>query len=246
MKLISYTTGADPRPGLALNSQIGLDLLTADPTLPGSWPALFEDMASVRAVHAKYTAELADLEANRSTLDGLPAPFFELGGQGGASLLTPIVAPSKIICVGLNYRDHAEEQNRPLPRQPMLFSKAPTCLQAHEKPIQIAADLTQVDAEGELAVVIGKRGRAIGRADASQYIAGYTCFNDVSDRAAQFADKQYFRGKSIDTGGPCGPWIVTPDELPEFGHGLEVTCRWNGEVMQRSNKIGRASCRERV
>ena len=93
----------------------------------------------------------------------------------------------------------------------------------------------QVDAEGELAVIIGRAGRAIRREDAAAHIAGYTCFNDVSDREAQYADKQFFRGKSIDTGGPCGPWIVTPDELPDFAHGLDVTCRWNGEVMQHSN-----------
>ena len=129
-------------------------------------------------------------------------------------LMAPIILPSKIIAVGRNYRDHAAEQNRPVPPAPMLFSKAPSCLQRHEGPIEIAADLDRVDAEAELAVVIGHPGRAIPRGLATEHIAGYTCFNDVSDRAAQFADKQFFRGKSIDTGGPCGPWIVTADELP--------------------------------
>ncbi len=117
----------------------------------------------------------------------------------------------------------------------MLFSKASTCLQAHDLPIDLSDDLTQVDAEGELAVVISRPGRAIRREDAARHIAGFTCFNDVSDRSAQYADKQYFRGKSFDTSGPCGPWLVTPDELPDFGHGLNITCRWNGEVMQQSN-----------
>jgi 2-keto-4-pentenoate hydratase/2-oxohepta-3-ene-1,7-dioic acid hydratase in catechol pathway len=84
-------------------------------------------------------------------------------------------------------------------------------------------------------VIVGRPGRRIARERAREHIAGYTCFNDVSDREAQHADKQFFRGKSIDTGGPCGPWIVTPDELPDLGHGLDVTCRWNGEVMQHSN-----------
>ena len=117
----------------------------------------------------------------------------------------------------------------------MLFSKAPSCLQTHGGPIELPEDLDQVDAEAELAVVIGKPGRRIPRERAREHIAGYTCFNDVSDRAAQYADKQFFRGKSIDTGGPCGPWIVTPDELPDLAHGLDVTCRWNGTVMQHSN-----------
>ncbi|MFT5234113.1 MAG: 2,4-diketo-3-deoxy-L-fuconate hydrolase [Candidatus Krumholzibacteriia bacterium] len=235
MKLITYMAGAGPRPGLALSSHIGLDLLVADPALANNWPALFADMGPVHALHAKHIGELAALESRRAGGEQLPAPFFEFGGAGNARLLPPITTPSKIICVGLNYRDHAEEQNRPLPKQPMLFSKAPSCLQACQRPIQISAELTQVDAEAELAVVIGKAGRAIKRADAAAHIAGYTCFNDVSDREAQYADKQYFRGKSIDTGGPCGPWLVTPDELPEFGHGLSVTCHWNGELMQSSN-----------
>ena len=84
-------------------------------------------------------------------------------------------------------------------------------------------------------MVISRAGRAIRLEDARAHIAGYTCFNDISDRDAQYSDRQYFRGKSIDTGGPCGPWIVTPDELPDLAHGLAITCKWNGEVMQSSN-----------
>ncbi|NTV04732.1 fumarylacetoacetate hydrolase family protein [bacterium] len=150
-------------------------------------------------------------------------------------LLPPIPAPSKIIAVGLNYRDHAEEQRKAPPPRPMLFSKATTCLQADRGPILLDSDLTQVDAEAELAVVIGRAGRRISRADAPAHIAGYMCFNDVSDREAQQADKQFFRGKSLDTGGPCGPWLVTPDELPPLADGLGITGTLNGEVVQRSN-----------
>jgi len=161
-----------------------------------------------------------------------PAPFFALKQ---ATLLSPIILPSKIIAVGLNYHDHASEQNKPLPARPMLFSKAPSCLQIPGGPIELPEDLDQVDAEAELAVIIGKPGRRIARENARDHIAGFTCFNDISDRAAQFADKQFFRGKSIDTGGPCGPWIVTPDELPDLASGLDIRCRWNGELMQESN-----------
>ena len=235
MKLITYTQGTDPRLGLALSDTVGIDLLAADPSLPGNWHLLFGDLDPVRRVHAQHLGRLADMESRIAAGDELPLPFVRLGRPGGAALLAPVILPSKIICVGLNYRDHAEEQNKPLPANPMLFSKAPTCLQAPLLPIEIAADLTQVDAEGELAVVISRPGRAIRREDAARYIAGYTCFNDVSDREAQYADKQFFRGKSIDTGGPCGPWIVTPDELPEFATGLDIKCRWNGEIMQHSN-----------
>jgi len=235
MKLITFTQGTDPRPGLALSETVGVDLLAADPSLPGNWHILFGDLTGVRLVHKRHVERLGEMETFLAAGQDLPLPFVKLGGPRGAALLAPIILPSKIICVGLNYRDHAAEQNRALPGNPMLFSKASTCLQATGLPIQIGEDLTQVDAEGELAVIIGRPGRAIQREAAADYIAGYTCFNDVSDRAAQYADKQYFRGKSIDTGGPCGPWIVTPDELPELAHGLDIKCRWNGEVRQQSN-----------
>ena len=101
--------------------------------------------------------------------------------------------------------------------------------------MELDDDLNEVDAEAELAVIIGKAGRRIPRELAAEHIAGYTCFNDVSDREAQYADRQFFRGKSIDTGGPCGPWIITPDELPPLAHGLEITGSLNGMVMQQSN-----------
>jgi 2-keto-4-pentenoate hydratase/2-oxohepta-3-ene-1,7-dioic acid hydratase in catechol pathway len=222
MRLITYTQGSDPRPGLALDDAVGLDLLAADPTLPDNWHGLFAVMDQVRVLHDEF--------AGRTDAPALPR--FALAE---ALLLPPVLMPQKIIAVGRNYRAHAEEQNRPLPAKPMLFSKAPSCLQRHEGPIEIAADLDRVDAEAELAVVIGRPGRAISRAAAPDHIAGYMCFNDVSDRTAQQADKQFFRGKSIDTGGPCGPWIVTPDELPPLAAGLDITCRWNDEVMQHAN-----------
>jgi len=232
MKLITTTQGMDPRPGLALSETVGLDLPTADPSLPSNWHALLPDLGRVRAVFDKHVDRLDEMEALVTAEQNLLLPFLDLAAT---RLLAPIILPSKIIAVGLNYRDHAEEQNRELPSRPMLFSKATTCLQAPGYPIELPEDLKQVDAEAELAVVIGKPGRAIARENVRDHIAGYTCFNDVSDREAQYSDKQYFRGKSIDTGGPCGPWIVTADELPDLARGLEITCLWNGEIMQQSN-----------
>ena len=232
MKLITYLQGADPRPGLALSETVGIDLLATNPSLPANWHALYSNLDPVRAVHEAHAGLVGEMETSRLGGQDLPLPFVDLTR---VMLLAPMILPSKIICVGLNYRDHAEEQNKPLPPRPMLFSKASTCLQAPNLAIELPDDLTQVDAEGELAVIISKPGRSISRAQAVDHIAGYTCFNDVSDRQAQYADKQFFRGKSIDTGGPCGPWIVTPDELPEFAHGLKITCSWNDTVMQSSN-----------
>lgn len=232
MKLITTTQGTEARPGLALSETVGVDLLAADPSLPDNWHALFPVIDAVRRVEAAHRGRLGEIEKARLAGERLPLPFFALTD---VTLLAPIILPQKIICVGLNYRDHAEEQNKKLPERPMLFSKAPSCLQIPGGPIELAEDLTQVDAEAELAVVIGRPGRRIPKEKAREHIAGYTCFNDISDREAQYADKQFFRGKSIDTGGPCGPWIVTPDELPDLAKGLAVRCRWNGELMQESN-----------
>ena len=232
MRLITYTRGTDIRPGLAMSDQIGLDLLAANPSLPPNWHALFAALDEVRNQWERHRDQAVQLEAALAGGNPLPLPFFALRD---AVLLAPILLPSKIIAVGLNYRDHAREQGKQPPERPMLFAKAPSCLQADGRPIEIPAGLEQVDAEAELAVVISRPGRAIPRERAAEHIAGYTCFNDVSDREAQYADKQFFRGKSLDTGGPCGPWIVTPDELPDLAHGLRITCRWNDTVMQDSN-----------
>jgi len=232
MKLITYIQGSAPRTGLAFGGAVGVDLATADPACRGDWKELFADLDRVRALHDRLAARVDEQVACLASGGELAPPWLDLRQ---VRLLAPVLMPSKIICVGLNYRDHAEEQNKPLPPRPMLFSKASTCLQRPGGPIELPDDLERVDAEAELAVVIGKAGRRIDRARAREHVAAYTCFNDVSDREAQHADKQFFRGKSIDTGGPCGPWLVTPDELPDLGRGLDVTCRWNGEVMQHSN-----------
>lgn len=223
MKLITFAHPAGPRPGVALSDKIFLDLLAADPELPGDWPRLF--------AHIDRVADLAaHWREPGGVIDGVP-----LISSAKYPLLPPITVPSKIVAVGLNYRDHAEEQSKQPPVQPMLFSKASTCLQAHDRPIVLEPDLTRVDAEAELAVVIGRAGRGIEREAAADHIAGYMCFNDVSDREAQRSDKQFFRAKSLDTGGPCGPWLVTPDELPPLAHGLSIRGLLNGDVVQDSN-----------
>jgi len=223
MKLISFSHPAGPRPGVALSDKVHLDLLAADPDLPAGWNLLFARLDRVAELVAQW-------HGPGGVIDGVP-----LISSTKHPLLPPVIAPSKIIAVGLNYRDHAGEQNRPTPAQPMLFSKATTCLQAPAGPIVLDPDLTHVDAEAELAVVIGRAGKRISREDAPDHIAGYMCFNDVTNREAQRADKQFFRGKSMDTGGPCGPWIVTPDELPPLARGLEIAGYLNDDRVQHSN-----------
>lgn len=145
----------------------------------------------------------------------------------------PIPDPSKIVAVGLNYMDHALEQGKSPPDAPLLFAKAPTCLVGHRDPIVLPPQESKVDAESELCVVIGSRAARVDADGARRAILGYTIMNDVSGRGAQYGDKQWFRGKSFDTFGPCGPWIVLAGDLGD-PHGRAIRGSWNGAVMQES------------
>jgi 2-keto-4-pentenoate hydratase/2-oxohepta-3-ene-1,7-dioic acid hydratase in catechol pathway len=153
------------------------------------------------------------------------------------TLLSPII-PSVILCVGLNYRKHAEETSARLPEYPVLFLKNPSAILDPEAPIVIPRKplSTQVDYEGELAFVIGKTCKNATRENALDYVLGYTCANDVSARdwQKQWGGSQWCRGKSFDTFAPLGPWLVTRDEIP-FPNTLQITTRVNGERLQSSN-----------
>jgi 2-keto-4-pentenoate hydratase/2-oxohepta-3-ene-1,7-dioic acid hydratase in catechol pathway len=145
----------------------------------------------------------------------------------------PIERPGKIVCVGLNYRDHAEEQGAELPAAPLLFAKFPTALIGPGDPIVIPPLVTKCDYEAELGVVIGKRAQHVQVDDALDYIAGYVCANEVSARDIQFADGQWTRGKSFDTFGPVGP--IVPAEQVSDPQALRIRCLLNGEVVQDSS-----------
>ncbi|WP_380677637.1 2,4-diketo-3-deoxy-L-rhamnonate hydrolase [Salinigranum sp. GCM10025319] len=150
-----------------------------------------------------------------------------------ARLLAPVPRPGKIVCVGLNYHDHAEEQDEEVPERPLLFGKADTAVTNPDDPIVHPAELDEVDYEVELGVVIGRTAKDVSAADARDYVAGYTAVNDVSGRDAQFADGQFFRGKSYDTFAPMGPTLVPDDRLDPSS--LDVACRVNGDTKQSSN-----------
>src|SRR5689334_6486099 len=141
-------------------------------------------------------------------------------------LLAP-VTPSKVVCVGRNYREHAAELGNKMPDEPLLFLKPPSAVIASEERIEIPAASQQVEHEGELGVVIGKTARNV-EDDPLSYIAGYTCVNDVTARDLQRKDVQFTRGKSFDTFCPTGPWVVT-DIDPQ---NATVTTRLNGEIKQ--------------
>lgn len=148
--------------------------------------------------------------------------------------LAPVPRPGKLICIGLNYRDHAAESNMAIPERPVVFSKFSTAVNAPGEAVVLPATSEQVDYEAELAVVIGRRAKNVSTKSAFDYVLGYTGFNDVSARDFQFADGQWQRGKSCDTFAPMGPFIVTADEIPD-PHKLSIKLRLNGKTMQDSN-----------
>jgi 2,4-didehydro-3-deoxy-L-rhamnonate hydrolase len=148
--------------------------------------------------------------------------------------MLPIDRPGKIVCVGLNYRDHAEEQGVDLPTAPLLFAKWQNTLIGPGEPIVIPPIVTKCDYEAELGVVIGVRVRDVSAENALEAVAGYICVNDVSARDLQFADGQWTRGKSPDTFCPVGPRLVPRDEI-EDPQALAIRCIVNGETLQDSS-----------
>ncbi len=143
----------------------------------------------------------------------------------------PIDRPSKIVCVGLNYRDHASESQMDVPTAPLLFAKWPNSLVGHGAAIVLPASARETDFEAELGLVIGRGGRDIAADDALDHVAGYLCANDVSARDVQFADGQWTRGKSFDGFCPVGPELVPAERVPD-PQALRIRCLVNGEVLQ--------------
>ena len=149
-------------------------------------------------------------------------------------IASPIHRPSKIICLGKNYAEHAKEGGFENPEKPLIFCKTPNALSGPYDPIILPRSSGQVDWEVELAVIIGKEGKRINKTEAFNYVAGFTVMNDVSGREAQFSDSQWFRGKSFDSFAPAGPFIVTPDEIEDVNN-LRLTAVVDGEIMQDGN-----------
>jgi len=151
-------------------------------------------------------------------------------------LLAPIPRPGKILCLGLNYKDHAKESGHALPKEPVVFTKAPTTVIGPGDAIQIPRATKEVDYEVELAFVVGRECKETPVEAAYDYVAGYTILNDVSGRDYQLKKDggQWHLGKSFDTFCPMGPWIVTRDEIPN-PHRLDIRLRLNGKTMQHSN-----------
>src|SRR4051812_41869290 len=184
-----------------------------------------------------FAAQQADGSALRLNGNIYAAPQVTSERAGISKLLAP-VQPSAIICIGLNYRKHAEETGAKIPEFPVVFFKGVNTLQHPNEPIQLPTHLksNEVDYECELAVVIGKTCKNVSREEALDCVLGYTCANDVSARDWQknFGGGQWCRGKSFDTFAPLGPCLVTRDEIPN-PNSLRIRTLLNGETMQDSN-----------
>ena len=222
MRLVTYHDGKGPRSAVlrvaSSDSFEVLDLHGNDPTLPPSVKAVLEQGESARSRVESVLEKGRPLEGAK------------------AKLLSPIIAPQKIICIGLNYADHAAETGGKVGNEPVVFCKFPTTLRGPDDPIVLPPESGEVDYEAELVIVIGREGSRIPEAEALAYVAGYTCGHDVSARDWQKGKpgRQWLLGKSFDSFAPLGPWLVTADEIKEPGN-LNIQLRLNGELMQDSN-----------
>jgi acylpyruvate hydrolase len=176
---------------------------------------------------ARRALQMVEEQGVVDQAEGLCHPLAEV------ELLPPIQRPGKVICVGLNYRSHLAEIGEPVPEYPILFFKAATSLIGHRQAIVLPRVSRQVDYEGELAVVIGRRGKYIAEQDALSYVAGYTCANDVSAHDIEFRTSQWTSGKMLDTFCPLGPVLLTRDEVPDPGC-LRLRTILNGRTVQEA------------
>ncbi len=219
MRLATIQTASGPRAAL-LQGDSYVDLHATDTGLP----------ASVRGLLEGGPALLAWAREAAARPNAVRVPV------AGAKLKAPIPDPPKVICVGLNYRDHAEESGVAIPKEPVLFSKFATAVIGPEEAIVLPPVSQEVDYEAELVLVVGKAGRWIKAEAAMDYLAGYTVGHDVSARDWQLKKdgKQWLAGKTFDTFAPIGPHLVTKDEVPD-PHALGIRLRLNGKTMQDSN-----------
>jgi 2-keto-4-pentenoate hydratase/2-oxohepta-3-ene-1,7-dioic acid hydratase in catechol pathway len=223
VRLLSFRdAGGAERLGVAVEDRA---LATGD-LQPAGPVTMAELLASGDAGLAAVSSAVAEA-ADRISATGIPLPELEM--------LAPVPRPGKIVAIGLNYHAHAVEQDVAPPKAPLIFAKFPTSVIGPGAAISWDPVLTsQVDYEAELAVVIGRRARNLSEGDALDHVLGYTCGNDVTARDLQFGDRQWVRGKSLDTFCPLGPWIVTRDEIPD-PQALRIRTTVSGETLQDGN-----------
>ena len=215
MRLASYLDGALERPAVIIDDEL-IDLRTAAPELPATTRELLA--AGPEALAAARQA--AQTQGERRSLAEVR--------------LGPAVRPQKFFGIGLNYYDHAAEANREPTESPTVFAKMINCVSGPYDPVELPIVSEQLDYEAELAVVIGRRCRNVAPEDAPGVVGAYTITNDFTIRDWQRKTQQWTLGKSFDTSGPIGPWLVTPDELGD-PHNIPFRTLVNGEIRQQSN-----------
>lgn len=219
MKLVTFTHNGQSRLGALRADGSVVDLNRANPLLPTEIVAFLSAGADAQALAEKAIAS---------------APAAAVLAHAAVKLEAPIPRPGKILCIGLNYRDHAAESNQPIPEFPTVFAKYNNTVIGPGAAIVLPRVTEKVDYEAEFAFVIGRTARNVAAADALSYVAGYVPFNDVSARDYQMRTSQWTVGKTFDTFGPLGPALVTADEIAD-PHDLDIQLTINGEVLQSSN-----------
>ena len=214
MKLATFKTADN------LSPRVGV--VQGDSVMDLSSVGVANDMKKL----VKGGVDVANLSAR--SVDAKTIPLAE------ANLMAPVMNPGKVLAIGLNYTDHVEESGMDTPKHQMWFNKQHNCINGPYEDINLPAVSDKVDYEAELCLVIGRRCKHVPRDRAHEVIAGYFCGNDVSVRDWQMRSPTMQIGKSFDTHGPVGPWLVTPDEV-EDPHALDIKCTVNGEVKQHSN-----------
>ena len=219
MRIVGFETEGGPRLGIVEADSV-VDLQAIDPRVPndlGEWLRANDgDLATLRDL-----ARRAPASAHR------PLATIRHG--------LPVARPGKILCLGLNYLEHAKEGGHARPQFPSVFLRCTTSLVPHLAPILRPAASETLDYEAELVAIIGRRVKHVSAADALACIAGYACFNDGSVREFQRRTSQWDMGKNFDRTGAFGPWMVSADELPQGAKGLHIESRLNGKVMQSDN-----------
>ncbi len=202
-------------------------------------PALVADGELIGLRRAGFSDLISVMEGGADSIDRVlrwvdNPPGDDVLHPAHIRYLAPIPRPPKLICIGLNYRDHAEESKLPIPEVPTVFAKFPTAVIGHGHPIVLPKNSTKPDYEAEFAIVIGRRGRHVPEERWRDYVFGYTIVNDVSARDFQMATSQWMIGKTFDTFAPMGPVVVTADEIDD-PHKLAISLTLSGDVMQNSN-----------
>jgi 2-keto-4-pentenoate hydratase/2-oxohepta-3-ene-1,7-dioic acid hydratase in catechol pathway len=234
MRLVTFETNGALRLGAEQDGGI-LDLQNAA-AQAGGGAVPSEIVAFLAAGDAAMEAARKALAwaatEGRSALAGRPGVLYR---EDQVRRRAPVPRPPKVICLGLNYRDHAAESGAAIPNEPVLFAKFPTAVIGPGDPIVLPATSAEVDYEAELVFVIGRGGRHIPEGEAMRHVAGYTCGHDVSARDYQLrrGGTQWLTGKTFDTFAPLGPSLVTADEVPD-PHSLRIRCVVNGETLQDS------------